>query len=419
MTRILGPDQETELQHASQRTTKGTLAVSQYVQTWSANTHLGLQTLITRTAIVGAGAIVNPTQAIPWVGLSVGTASGDEAVYHSRTYMRYWAYRTHRLSFACSFATAVENTVQRIGLFDDNDGFFFQFDTDGLHVVHRTSTSGSPVDTVVSQADFNQDKLNGSYPSHLRAGLDFRFDRGITFGIEYNWYGTQCGKFFMAYGSSVVYLHDFVFTGQVDGKPYMRTAMLPFKAQIINTGTAPSSSTMRVGTCSHSVADDTSIDTFYQFSVSNGTTGIAVDSTTNWTDLLAIRPKTTFNSIQNRGLMEITHWQLLAEGNSIEYRIIDNVTYTGGTWTSVGTTSIAEFSVSPGTQAGTPRAIDINYLYSGRTAGNDTPENLADNNIRIGLDTSTGAQPCYVVQARKLSASTATVYAAMTWKEQY
>lgn len=415
----LTPSEEAELQAISQRTTKGTLSVSMYSQQWSANTHLGVQNLSMTSAVVGGGNIVAPTQNVPWVGLNVTTASGDKVTYQSRTFMRYWAYRTHQVSFAASFAEAQAGMVQRAGIFDDNDGFFFQYDSNGLHVVHRTSTSGVVVDNVVSQADFNEDLLDGDGPSGLNAGTDFRFDRGITYGIQYNWYGTQVGRFFIAYGGSVVYLHEFVFTGQLDGVPFMRSAMLPLRFQIENTAGVGATRTMRVGTMSHSVADDTSQDTFYKFSASTGTTPITVNSTTDWTDIIALRPKATVNGIQNRGLLEISHWLLLAESNSIEYRIIDNVTYTGGTWTSVNANSIAEFSVAPGTQVGTPRVIDVNYLYSGRTGGAQSPENLADANIRISLDTLTGAQQCYVVQARKLGATDATVYGALTWKEQY
>lgn len=405
------------LQHRSERTTKGYQAVSYYTQVFSANTTLGIPINMT-TDTTGSGSIVSPTENNPWVGLSVTTANGDEAVYQSKRYLRYWAYRTHKATFAVSFDTAVANTTQEAGVFDANDGWFFRFSDSGLQLVLRSGVTGSPVDTVISQDDFNLDRLDGDGPSGLRVGLDIRFDRGVTYGIQYNWYGTQVVKFFIAYGGSVVYLHEQIFTGTLDGVPFSRTASLPLRFAISNSDTAASGSTMRVGTVSHSVGDDASGDVFDIFSASNGTTAVTVDSTTTWQDLIAIRPLATKNGITNRGLMELRHWLLLCEGNSIEYRIIDNVTYTGGSWTSVGGTSFAEYSASPGTQAGTPRVIDVNYLYSGRNDGGQTPENDAQSNIKIGLDTITGAQYCFVIQARKLSAATATAFAAITWEEQ-
>lgn len=400
------------------KTTKGTIVTSTYAQTFSSNTHLGLQSNMTTTTS-GSGAIVSPTQNSPWLGLQVTTASGDKAAYQSKNYMRYWAYRTHKVTFAVSFDTAKTNQSQRAGMFDANDGWFFEYDENGLSVVHRTSTSGSPVDTKVARANFNIDKLDGNGPSGLFAGGGFHLDRGLTLGIDYNWYGTQVIRFFLAYGGEVVFLHQFVFTGQIVGLPFSRSAMLPIKFEVENTGTASAGSTMRVGTCSHAVADDASIDVFYQFSASNGTTAIAATSTTVWQDLLAIRPKSTHNSIENRALLAISHWQLQANTGAIEYRIIDNVTYTGGTWTPVDSSSVAEYSVSPGTQAGTPRVIDVNYLFADRNTGGETPENIANNNIRLGLDTVTGAQYCYVIQARKTSATDSDVLAAITWKEEY
>lgn len=416
----LTPYEEKHLQEISQRTTKGTLAVSSYSQTFSANTHLGIPTNTMTTSLVGSASVVSPTQNSPWVGLQVTTASGDKATYQSKFYMRYWAYRTHMVSFAVSFDTGRANTIQRVGLYDDNDGFYFQYDDQGLAVAHRTSTSGSPVDTVVRMADFNEDQLDGDGPSGLVAGTDFFLDRGITFGIQYNWYGTQGAKFFLAYGGSIVHLHEMTFTGQIAGLPFMRSAMLPVRFMIENTGTAAAGSTMRVGTLSHAVADDTSIDVYFQFSASTGTTTTTVNSQTVWTDILAVRPKTTHNSIQNRALIAISHWQLETRDAGIEYRIVDNVTYTGGTWTAVDSNSVAEYSVSPGTQAGTPRVIDINYLFADRGTGGETPENIAQNNVRLGLDTVTGDQYCYVIQARKTQATPdAEALAAITWKEEY
>lgn len=414
----LTPYQKEYLQQDSERTSKGAQLVAQYVQVFSANTNYGVP-MTFKSNLTGSGSITNPTANSPWVGLTTTTASGDKVEYQTKLYLRYWAYRTHRCTFAVSFATEQANYVQQAGMFDANDGWFFQHDENGLHVVHRTATSGSPVDTVVSRESFNLDRLDGNGPSGLRLPQDFRFDRGITYGIQYNWYGTQVIKFFMTYGGSLVPLHEFVFSGQLDGVPFTRTAQLPLRFVAENTDTAAAGATMRVGSCSHSVADDVGRDLYMQFSASTGTTGITVDSTTTWQDLVAVRPKATISGITNRALFELTHWLLLAESNSIEYRIIDNVTYTGGTWGDVGGGSLAEYSVSPGTQAGTPRVVDINYLYAGRNDGGSSPESINDANIQIGLDTVSNAQYCFVVQARKLSVTTATAFAAITWAEQY
>lgn len=417
MPRQLSDQEKQYLQNHSIVTSKGLLAVSSYVQTFSANTTLGVPLNMTTTT-TGSGAIVSPTANSPWVGLQTTTANGDIAGYQSKLYQRYWAYRTHKISFAVSFATAVANTVQEAGMFDANDGWFFRYSSSGMQLVLRTATSGSPVETVVDRADWNLDRCDGEGPSGLRLGLDFNWDKGITYGIQYNWYGTQGVKFYFAYGSSVVFLHEMIFTGLLDGVPFTRSASLPFAFNIRNTDTAASGSTMRVGSISHAVADDIAGDYYYLFSASNGTTAVTVDSTTVWQDLIAIRPKTTVNSIANRGLLELKHWQLIAQGNGIEYRVIDQVTYTGGTWSDVGGGSIAEYAVSPGTQAGTPRVIDVNYLYTNRNDGGSTPENSVQSNVKIGLDTVSGAQYCFVLQARKIDATTATARTAITWEEQ-
>ena len=74
---------------------------------------------------------------------------------------------------------------------DDRDaGFIFRRDEDGFHLVIRRDGADQ---LVVDQADFNNDKLDGTGPS----GATIDFSEGNIFGIETNLYGYPKSVSFM------------------------------------------------------------------------------------------------------------------------------------------------------------------------------------------------------------------------------
>jgi len=65
------------------------------------------------------------------------------------------------------FGTAATGIKRKIGLFDANNGLFFDQQSDGMGVTVRSFTSGSAVDTRVLQASWNIDKMDGTGASVL------------------------------------------------------------------------------------------------------------------------------------------------------------------------------------------------------------------------------------------------------------
>ena len=68
--------------------------------------------------------------------------------------------------------TQTENLKQKVGLFDANNGIFFQDTGTGYQIVRRTYTSGAAVDTEVNQSAWNGDKLNGTGASGFTLSAD-------------------------------------------------------------------------------------------------------------------------------------------------------------------------------------------------------------------------------------------------------
>ena len=79
--------------------------------------------------------------------------------------------------------------------------------------------------------------------------------------------------------------------------------------------------------------------------VGNESTGLLVNSETNPTYLLAIRPKLTVNGIENRGVIIPNNVEVLSSGD-IYLEILVGGQATGGTWIDNGANSISEYNVT-------------------------------------------------------------------------
>lgn len=112
---------------------------------------------------------------------SVIVVTNNNVVYrpHAETYVAFTAIWT---------SGGLANSVQRIGLFDTNNGFFIGYEGTTFGITVRKGA----VDTQVAQASFNVDKLNGSVGSkYTRNGTpeaaNFTLDN--LFRIRFGWLG--------------------------------------------------------------------------------------------------------------------------------------------------------------------------------------------------------------------------------------
>ncbi len=83
------------------------------------------------------------------------------------------------------------NNTRRWGYYDANNGIFWELAGTEFRVVLRSSTSGSVVDTVVAQADWNGDKLDGAGQSKM----DIDLSKANFFFIDFAWLGVGAVRF--------------------------------------------------------------------------------------------------------------------------------------------------------------------------------------------------------------------------------
>jgi len=104
--------------------------------------------------------------------------------------------------------------------------------TGTLNVVKRSSTSGSPVDTVVPEIDFNG-YLTGNQEEHSPKtdNLFLELSNTQIFGIDIEWLGVGQVRYSVTLGGKTHFVHASVNANEND-KVYMQTPNLPLRWEI-------------------------------------------------------------------------------------------------------------------------------------------------------------------------------------------
>lgn len=173
------------------------------------------------------------------IDMTLPTTSGASAIRQTFHRVRYNPSRTCQIITAAIFGTGKANVRKRIGQFDSLDGVFFEQDGTTAYVVRRTSTSGAAVDVRVAQSSWNIDKFDGTGAS----GITIDFSKQQAFYIQYAFQGFADITYGFYINGQISFCHREQ-TGNVLTQPFMRTAHLPPRIEITNTGTAASSTTL-------------------------------------------------------------------------------------------------------------------------------------------------------------------------------
>ncbi len=154
------------------------------------------------------------------VNMNVVATTSSRIVRQSKIYTPhvYGSTTTAIINGILTTNNTNSNIVSKIGVFDDaNDvtggsaqstgnGLFFRYDNkSNLNLVHRTNVSGSQVDTVVPQASWNMDTLDGNGPS----GITLNVSGNNNFVFEWNQANTSSTARAGVYKSGVTFCHAF------------------------------------------------------------------------------------------------------------------------------------------------------------------------------------------------------------------
>lgn len=175
---------------------------------------------------------------------SVDNQQGSSVTRQTRRVVRYAPGSQNEITFAVNFLKLDGGAVKRIGLFNDENGFFFEIDefNDDISVVLRSDATGTLEETRVYRTNWNGDKLDGSGPS----GITLDFSKQQMLSVEYDWYGAGVVEFRFIIDDTSYIIHKFD-TANTLSVPWAGTPFLPLRTETENVNNPTNSSDMRYG----------------------------------------------------------------------------------------------------------------------------------------------------------------------------
>lgn len=162
--------------------------------------------------------------------VSTGLSSGSTAAIQSARYIRYQPARESYAIFSVAFTSGVSGTSQWMGCFDSLDGFALGYDGATFSILYRNSVTGSTVDTVIPQASFNLDPLNGTGPS----GINLDPTKLNIFRIQYSWLGATPIQFALMNSAGQFITFHTIIQANLFVTPSLSIPQLPMRAEVAN-----------------------------------------------------------------------------------------------------------------------------------------------------------------------------------------
>jgi len=347
-----------------------------------------------------------------WVYMAVGSTQGSKVIRQTRNVMRYIPGRSSTLTYAIRLQTPVTGIRRRLGLFDENNGFYFEdagvIGADGLpeyNVVVRTSTSGVLTETRVPRSQWNGDKLDGSGIDSITA--DPTKSQMVSF--EYEWYGA--GQIIIGWvinGFTHV-IHTFNHAN-IASLPWSSTPFLPIRLELENLTGVAGTHYLYQGSNSL-ISEGTATKLGIAQNITGPITGRTMTNANTFYPILSIRLKST----ALKGIVLPTFFQAATLDNtSVFYKLVRNATLTGANFVDMpDANSFTQYDISATSYTG-GIDIDSGFVIGGGGTGirldKDTVYQIGRSSMGTVSDTLTLAIASPNANKSALS--------AMTWIEQ-
>lgn len=346
------------------------------------------------------------------IDMTVTTASGAQVLRETKRVFNYQPGKSLLSILSFNFNEAKANLKQRIGYYGESNGFYLELDGTSEPVfVKRSAVTGSVVNTEISQSNWNVDPLDGNGPSGIT--LDLSKVQIIWFDFEWLGSGTvRCG--FIINGS-YIHCHSFQHANVIEGT-YITTATLPIRAEIINTDTTVSSSTMKQ-ICATVLSEGG-----YQLHGQSSEAKLPIASPRDLTVASTTYPIISIRLKSNRldGVVILDSLNVLGTTNNANYcwEIVQGGSTTGGSWVSPDTSSLVEYNITAtGYSLGDGETITAGYAVGsnqGSTVSVLDRANLFEFQLERNSFTST---PYELVLVASTDNSGADVLASLGWQE--
>lgn len=350
------------------------LRVSQPENLFNVQCQYNKATIQMESGATGTGVTPAHSADTRMVKLSATSGTGTSFM-QSYSYIPYQPGKSQEIAVTFVLDAAVANTTVDVGYFDANNGIFLrQNGTTNYQIIRRTKTSGSVVDTganAVAQADWNIDTmLSGTGPS----GKTIDLTKAQILIIDLQFLGMGRVRVGFDIDGVIYYVHEFKNANSLS-VPYMQTGSLP--VQMLLTATTSGATKDAYFKCAAVHSEGGNSNEFgYLFATPEATETAASGSRTH---ILSIRPKTTFNSIENRQYVELLDLQILVTGaNPVYWELVVGATVASSTWADVSTTySGVEYTSVRGAFTNLTNGVVVAAGYSNGAGTGANPPTVA------------------------------------------
>lgn len=361
------------------------------------------------TALAVSGtATFNANQGL--MDLEVATTSGSEVIRESTVVTSYQPGKSLLVLTTFSMNDAKTNLRQRVGYYGAANGIFLELENAVLSFVKRSSVTGSVVDTKVTQANWNVDKLDGTGPS----GVTLDITKAQILFVDIEWLGVGTVRTGFVIDGKMILCHSFHHANTVEAT-YITTASLPLRYEIKSTNTAASTSVLKQ-ICSTVISEGG-----YELRGQQRSLGLGVtaprDLAASGTEypIVGIRLKST----RLDAVVIPTAVSLIGVGNNaiFKWKLQQGGTVSGGSWTSVASGSPVEYNLS-GTSSSGGTTLAAGYI-STDNQGASVPvvidkSNLFRYQLRRNGTTSSPEEFTVIVET---NANGNDIYAEVGWEE--
>lgn len=339
--------------------------------------------------------------------LTTNTTNGSRVVRTTNRYHYYLPGSSNlaRLSVALGDTGKAGNS-RRWGVYDDNDGIYFELSGTTLDVKIRSSTSGSVVNTSVPRAAWT-DKLDGTGLS----GFNLDLTKVNNYWADYTFSGAGRVRFGVYEPNGARLVAYTILVGNASPFPLIRTGTLPFRIENINTSATGSSSELREVAMSMSTEGNPADYTFWR-AADMEVYGV---TTTTDTHLISLQSIPTINGKHNSVQAYPEVLSVIATGGAVAVTLWQTVAITSPSWVvGSGDTSILGSTTGTLNLSGA-RKFATFFVAEGVSNIDLTPYfEVNDEGIMSQAD---GTAEVWSITATKLTGTTVTTGVNLAYRE--
>jgi hypothetical protein len=357
----------------------------------------------------GGAAVFSANEGL--VNLNVDTTSGSQVLRETFKVMSYQPGKSLLVLNTFVMAPAQTNLRQRVGYFGTQNGIYIQLNDDTLSFVERSLVTGVVTESVVNQASWNADTLDGNGPS----GITLDITKAQILFIDIEWLGEGTVRVGFIIDGNFIVCHRFNHANLITST-YITTASLPLRYEITNTGVTASPSTLKQ-VCSSAISEGGYELRGAQQAVGTPIlTPITFPVAGTFYPIVGIRLKaTTLDAV-----VILTAVSLLGLGNGKNYawRVLNGTAITGGAWNPASADSSVEYNIT-GTSTTGGRVLAQGYINSSNQ-GSPSMDILKEALFASQLERNTFTGTAFEIvieMAIDATGGTLGAYASVDWEE--